>query len=738
MNKSEQTSGFFGLGIAPNFFETLEKLNFKTPTPIQQQAIPIAIEGKDVVGVAQTGTGKTMAFGIPMLQRLVDSNGRGLVVVPTRELAMQVDEALHKVGVTLELRTAIIIGGTSIGPQIRAISRDPHVIIATPGRLNDHLQQKTIKLDRIKVVVLDEADRMLDMGFAPQIKKIMNMVPSDRQTMLFSATMPPEIMRMASAYMKTPIRIEVAPAGSTAENVTQEIFVVQKDEKPRLTEKILQQYSGTTLIFTKTKYGAKRLTRLIKDMGHTAVEIHSNRSLNQRIEAIEGFKSGKYRILIATDIASRGIDVTGIELVLNFDLPTNTEDYIHRIGRTARAGAGGHAISFVGPEQRRDLKSIERLVRKTLHITPTPTDLPPMRVVTEEREERGFRGRGRRDSGGRGVRSSSSPRENGPKERRFGSGHGYERDQRYGRDEHKDVLQNKGYDGRKSLSYDPSLSADRPSVPKIPNHSKRQPHDSVRPPSRPPAHKYERRVERLVVEDKPVSSPTGLVHGGYSKPKVAKPVGRTFGKPDGRPMSKPFSKPFGKPEARSYSRGPVSSRDSRPMSKPYGRPDSRPSRPYIPTRSVGSSTSSFTGRPASPARSTSKPFGKPFGKPFSKPFGKSFAKPFGKAPIDRPYRPTSRPASSSTSSYTGRPARPTSRPVGSSVSGYTARPARSTSRPTGRPSGHGPSYSYSNGPDRGGRPQGHGYGYPKGPSRNGRPFQGNRKRPASGSRKSYN
>ena len=406
-NIQNQASSFSGLGIAPILLETLAKLSYKNPTPIQHQAIPIAIQGKDVVGIAQTGTGKTLAFGIPMIQRLRQIGGRGLVVLPTRELAIQVDEALRKVGAGLGLRTAVLIGGISIRPQTQAIARNPDVIIATPGRLNDHLYQRTIKLDNVKIVVLDEADRMLDMGFAPQIQKIFQAIPRDRQTMLFSATMPPEIMKMATTYMKLPIRIEVAPTGTTAEKVTQEIFIISKEAKIRLVEKLLQQYLGTTLIFTRTKHGAKRLTSAIRDMGHTAAEIHSNRSLGQRRDALEGFKSGKYRVLIATDIASRGIDVTGIELVINFDLPTNSEDYVHRIGRTARAGAGGHAISFVMPDQKNDLRAIERLVRKSLPISQLP-ELPPARALKfVPRDSQGFSHSYKRPSSGGYSRNKS-------------------------------------------------------------------------------------------------------------------------------------------------------------------------------------------------------------------------------------------------------------------------------------------------------------------------------------------
>jgi ATP-dependent RNA helicase RhlE len=375
-NSQQKNTGFSGLGITSGFLKTLEKLNYKEPTPIQRQAIPVAIEGKDVVGIAQTGTGKTIAFGIPMIQKLYQIKGCGLVVVPTRELAIQVDEALHQVGEGMGLKTAVLIGGTAIRPQIQALNRNPHIIIATPGRLNDHLEQRTARLTNVRIVVLDEADRMLDMGFEPQIRQIFNALPRERQTMLFSATIPHAIMNMATKYMKLPIRIEVAPTGTTVEQVTQEIFIISKDLKSRLAEKLLKQYHGPTLIFTRTKHGASKLTKTLRKVGHRAAEIHSNRSLNQRREALEGFKSGKYRVLVATDVASRGIDVIGIELVINYDIPDNTDDYVHRIGRTARAGANGHAISFVTSDQRRDLQRIEKLIRKSLPISPLPADLP--------------------------------------------------------------------------------------------------------------------------------------------------------------------------------------------------------------------------------------------------------------------------------------------------------------------------------------------------------------------------
>ncbi|MBU1348989.1 DEAD/DEAH box helicase [Patescibacteria group bacterium] len=387
--------GFYGLGIAPKLLEIIWKLGFSTPTPIQQKAIPIAVEGKDLVGVAQTGTGKTLAFGVPLIQRLAQTKGRGLVVLPTRELALQADEVFQDLGKPIGLRTAVLIGGASMHLQLQALKRKPHVIIVTPGRLIDHLEQRTVDLRDVRILVLDEADRMLDMGFAPQIKRILQHVPADRQTMLFSATMPAEIMQLASTYMKLPVRIEIARSGTTAENVTQELYVVNKEDKLRLLDRILKERRGSVLVFTRTKHGATKVARAVRQMGHSSAEIHSNRSLAQRREALDGFKNGKYRVLIATDIAARGIDVKGIELVVNFDLPSQAEDYVHRIGRTARAGESGHAIAIATPDQRKEVEAIERLTRSYLPISKAH-DLPaPIPVSPREtrRPTRTFRRR---------------------------------------------------------------------------------------------------------------------------------------------------------------------------------------------------------------------------------------------------------------------------------------------------------------------------------------------------------
>ncbi len=382
MSQENQVQARFSdLGIAPKLLDNLERLKFLVPTPIQHQCIPQALQGKDIVGIAQTGTGKTMAFGIPMIQRLSQAAGpaQGLILLPTRELALQVDEVLQKIGRPLGLRTAVLIGGASAYQQRQMLARGPHIIVSTPGRLVDHLQQRNLTLNRVKIVVLDEADRMFDIGFMPQIKQILGMLGADRQTLMFSATMPKAIAEIAGRYMKIPLRIEVAPAGTSSKNIEQELFIVAKDKKTQLLDKILSETNGSVLVFSRTKHGAKRITLNIRGMGHTAAEIHSNRSLGQRKEALEGFKRGKYRVLVATDIASRGIDVTGISLVINYDLPDNSEDYVHRIGRTGRADSLGKAISFAAPDERHDIRQIERLIKKTIPIIALP-ELPPRRA----------------------------------------------------------------------------------------------------------------------------------------------------------------------------------------------------------------------------------------------------------------------------------------------------------------------------------------------------------------------
>ncbi len=398
---SAGAAGFAGLGIAPRLMETLAKIGFTTPTPIQAQAIPVGVEGADVIGIAQTGTGKTLAFGIPLIQNIAKNGGCALVVLPTRELAQQVDETLQKIGRDIGLRTVVLIGGAAMGRQLDGIRRRPHVIVGTPGRIIDHLERRTLRLEDVKVLVLDEADRMLDMGFWPQITKIIDAVPKERQTMLFSATMPNEVVGLATHHMKQPVRIEVAPAGTASERVAQELYVVRRDRKDALLGKLLAEHKGSVLVFARTKIGCFRICKSIKAMGHSVAELHADRSQSQRKKALDGFKSGFFRVLVATDIAARGIDVTGIELVINYDVPDNAEDYVHRIGRTGRAGREGKAVTFAMPDQGKEVSAIERLVRALI-----PVGKAPELGLVDGRND--MTDTARRRGGSRGYGSSSS------------------------------------------------------------------------------------------------------------------------------------------------------------------------------------------------------------------------------------------------------------------------------------------------------------------------------------------
>ncbi len=396
MNTSH--AGFYHLGLAPDMLKVLDKLKFIDPTPIQHQAIPVALDGKDIMGVAQTGTGKTLAFGIPTIQRLAAEGGQALILVPTRELAIQVAEALEPLLNAFQMTSAVLIGGVKMHGQLMDLKRSPSVIVATPGRMNDHIYQGTLGLGDVSVVILDEADRMLDMGFEPQIKSILRCVTNKKQTMLFSATMPPDILKLATKYMELPLTIEIAPSGTTVEDISQELFIVKESSKNDLMKMLLQKYHGTVLVFIRTKMKASRVTRNIREMGAKVAEIHSDRSMSQRIQAMEGFKRGRYRVLVATDIAARGIDVSMIELVINYDLPDDAENYVHRIGRTGRAGKEGHAVTFATPTQSHDIQKIESMIKMALPRSRHPKFASAGFVEGGSESER-RPGRGRRPSG---------------------------------------------------------------------------------------------------------------------------------------------------------------------------------------------------------------------------------------------------------------------------------------------------------------------------------------------------
>ena len=404
----KEATGFYGLGIAPKLMDILDKKGFVVPTPIQEKCIRVATEGKDMVGIAQTGTGKTIAFSIPMIQRLAAAPGKALVLLPTRELALQVAEVCREFAPQMGMGVACLIGGEGKETQLRDLHRKARIIIGTPGRVYDHIERGDLRVDDARILVLDEADRMFDMGFAPQINRIIRCLPKERQTMLFSATIPDEVMKLASHHMKLPIRIEVAKSGTSAANVIQELYVVRTGSKPLLMSKLLEKYAGTVLIFVETRYDAAKVASILSYMGHAVAEIHSDRTMGQRKDAMAGFKSGKYRILVATDIAARGIDVTGIELVINYEMPAEDDAYVHRIGRTGRAGQPGRAITFATPDQGGDVRSIETL-----------TGIPMNQVTHPEVPAETLWGYDHA-AGGRGwnQRSARRPGGGGPRRRR--------------------------------------------------------------------------------------------------------------------------------------------------------------------------------------------------------------------------------------------------------------------------------------------------------------------------------
>ncbi len=369
-------TNFSGLELAQSLLRAIADKGYTTPTPIQGNSIPPLLEGRDLLGIAQTGTGKTAAFALPLLHRL-SKNGdqlqnrqpRALILAPTRELAGQIGDSLRTYGRHLRLRTGVVFGGVSIRRQIQTLARGVHVLIATPGRLIDLMNRGDLRRDAVEVFILDEADRMLDMGFIRDVKKITAALPKRRQTLLFSETMPKSVQGLAADLLSNPVRVEAAPASTTVEKVDQRVLFVPKDKKRALLGELLNDKDMTrVLIFTRTKHGANRVARHLHDRGIHSDAIHGNKAQNARQRALDGFRSGRIRALVATDIAARGIDVEGVTHVINFDLPNDPESYVHRIGRTARAGAAGIAISFCDSGERAYLRDIEKTIRQNVPV----------------------------------------------------------------------------------------------------------------------------------------------------------------------------------------------------------------------------------------------------------------------------------------------------------------------------------------------------------------------------------
>jgi len=374
------------LGLAPRLVATLAEQNITRPTPIQAQAMPHAMNGRDVMGLAQTGTGKTVAFGLPLIHILTSQGTkpapktvRGLILAPTRELAKQIADNLHAYTRGSHLKVGLVVGGVSIRNQIKRLDRGLDLLVATPGRLLDLIERQALTLGDTHFLVLDEADQMLDLGFIHALRKIARLLPEDRQTMLFSATMPKHMAELASAYLTNPVRVEVARPGQTADKVRQSVHYVDQAAKKDLLISLLDVHrEELALVFARTKHGAERLKKQLEAVGYAAGSIHGNKSQGQRERAINAFRDGRIRILVATDVAARGIDIPGVRHVYNFDLPNVAENYVHRIGRTARAEAEGAAIAFCAPDEMSSLRAIEKLVKAELPITSgTPWQAAP-------------------------------------------------------------------------------------------------------------------------------------------------------------------------------------------------------------------------------------------------------------------------------------------------------------------------------------------------------------------------
>ncbi|MGE0328658.1 MAG: DEAD/DEAH box helicase [Polyangiaceae bacterium] len=417
---------FSELGLLPKLLRAVEEAGYETPTPIQTAAIPSCLEGRDLLGCAQTGTGKTAAFTLPLLQRVYGASGkqpklRALVLTPTRELAAQIGESFATYGKHLDLYHTVIFGGVGQAPQEKEMKRGVDALIATPGRLLDLMEQGHISLSDIEIFVLDEADRMLDMGFLPAVKRVVRALPKKRQTLFFSATMPPEIRELAESLLIDPVSVAVTPVSSTAERIEQRLFFVDKANKRKLLTHVLKQPGvGRTLVFSRTKHGANRIAEHLEKSGIRAAAIHGNKSQGARTRALNGFRDASIPVLVATDIAARGIDVTGVTHVINVDLPNVPETYVHRIGRTGRADAAGVAWSFCEAEERPYLIDIERLIQQHIprdedHPFPPSQPPPPMTELSRRggaspvNGAKPARPSNRRPSGGRSTGGHARP-----------------------------------------------------------------------------------------------------------------------------------------------------------------------------------------------------------------------------------------------------------------------------------------------------------------------------------------
>jgi ATP-dependent RNA helicase DeaD len=683
---------FASLDLPKPLTEALEIMRYTTPTPIQARGIPHVIEGKDLIGIAQTGTGKTAAFAIPMIRDLFnDKEGQGLVLVPTRELAVQIYEVVRQLTQNMKnLKAWVLVGGTSMYAQVKSLPRKPRLVIATPGRLMDHLDKRTFTFENLKMVVLDEADRMLDIGFEPQIRRIFQKLPKDRQTLLFSATFAKEIEKLTKEYMADPIKLTIGKISEPAKEIDQTFVQMTVGQKNDALIRELTEREGSILVFVRTKHKVDRIARMIADAGIKADRIHGARTQGQRTRVMEDFRKKSIRVLVATDVASRGLDIPHIEHVINFDIPEQPEDYVHRIGRTARAGAKGESISFITSEDRnkwmylsRHLNSLGAKVATT-PLRPFDPNAPKVEIKTRA----GFDALKNRDNEDRSDRSERSERR--PSLRSFG-GRGtnktstrYDSNPRGGRSSGRSDSRGPRSDSRGGYADRAPRGEGRSFAPRGPRTEGASSDRSrfARPAGRPDSR-----------------GPRSDSRGGYAD-RAPRGEGRSFAPRGPRTEGASSDRPrFSRPAGRTDSRGPRSdSRSGYGDRAPRGegrsfaprtpRPegDRRPStgfrKPYGPRTEGASSDRPRFARPAGRTDSRGpRSEGRSFGSRDARPSTGS----------DRPYarastRPSSRPAAKPGARYGARPAGSSDGRSfgGSTVRGYTARPPRTTDRPRSR------------------------------------------------------
>ncbi|MFN3827848.1 MAG: DEAD/DEAH box helicase [Micavibrio sp.] len=556
-------TNFADFGLSPVLMTSLAQMNYSVPTPIQSQAIPLALAGNDIMGTAQTGTGKTAAFAIPLVEKLLTNDqGSALVLTPTRELGKQIMDIMHQLlGPKSPIKTAFIIGGEPMAKQYSQLRARPRLIVGTPGRINDHLERGSLKLKDAHFLVLDETDRMLDMGFAVQLERIFKYMPAERQTLMFSATLPKNILKLSENYLKNPQRVAVGETNVVAKNIKQEVIRIEQNEKYDELLTQLEQREGSVIIFVKTKFGADRMAKNLRRDGHTSEALHGDLRQAKRDKVMQDFRKMNFRVLIATDIAARGLDVPHIEHVINYDLPQVAEDFIHRMGRTARAGAEGSAVSFVSGQDNRKWRAIELLLNpKAANDSSERSSRQGARRPRQGGKPAGRSG-GRFEGRGEGR---SAGRFEGRQENRYEG----RREGRYeGRSENRYETRGEGrYENRGGDRFEGRFEGrgeGRPSGGR----------GGYAKPARPRG-EYNREENFSREERRPSHKPTGNADRAYVKPR-GRSFDDSFEKPQRKEGGKPFGKSQAKPQGKSQGK-PFGKSANKAGGKPFGKPQGKP------------------------------------------------------------------------------------------------------------------------------------------------------------------